>query len=259
MPVEPPLTTPKLPAVPVAGTPDKTPGTPVSQPKPVEPPLRFDEKNPLVPTPGDTTMIPLSRSVAAAVIGGMLLAPTPAPAASPVPVFPVPSTPVVPIQADDKTEVAELKKQVEDSNRKLSTIQDQLKLLTELLNGRRDEKGFPLPSDTGLVAQMRELKDRLAQIEKDLMAYKTQTALRPVTPTNPIVESKPAKGTVRVVNEYPVQISIVVNGTSYRVAPSKSLDVEVTAGEFSYQLLESGTALTKSAIKDKETVTLRIK
>jgi hypothetical protein len=56
-----------------------------------------------------------------------------------------------------------------------------------------------------------------------------------------------------------VQISIVVNGTSYRVAPSKTFDVDVPAGEFSYQLLESGAASTKSVIKEKETVTLRIK
>jgi TolA-binding protein len=202
-------------------------------------------------------MIPLSRSVAAAVIGGMMLAPAkPAAAASPTPVFPVPSTPVVPIQADDKTEVTELKKQVEDSNRKLAAIQKQLEQLTEVLTGKKDETGTPLTSDRdrGLVAQMRDLKDRLAQIEKDLAAYKTQTALKPTVET-----PKATKGTVRIVNEYPVQISIVVNGTSYRIAPSKTQDVDVPAGEFSYQLLESGGAVTKSTIKDKETVTLRIK
>ena len=37
------------------------------------------------------------------------------------------------------------------------------------------------------------------------------------------------------------------------------LDVEVPAGDFTYHLLQSGAAPTKSAIKDKETVTLRIK
>lgn len=208
-------------------------------------------------------MIPLSRSAAAAVIGGALLAPASNPVSAAPPVVPVPVVPKglsVPIQADDKSENAELKKQLEESNRKLTAIQEQLKTLTELLNGKKDEKGYPLPSDPGIVSQMKDLKDRLAGIEKDLAAYKAQTSLRPPTP-NPsaAVDPKAGKGTVRVVNEYPVQISIVVNGTSYRVAPTKTLDVDVAAGEFTYQLLESGAASTKSTIKEKETVTLRIK
>lgn len=268
VPVEPPSTAPKLPAIPTTAKPTETPGTVVGRPKPTEPPLPEIEKNfspipsnPPVQTPGESTMIPLTRSAAAAVLGGMLLTPaTPVKAEAPVvPITSAPVVPVIPIQADDKTDAAELKKQLEESNRKLTTIQDQLRQLTELLNGKKDEKGFPLPSDPGLVSSMKELKDRLAQIEKDLAAYKSQTSLRPTTPANPIVEPKATKGTVRVVNEYPVQISIVVNGTSYRVAPSKALDVDVPAGEFSYQLLESGGAVTKSTIKEKETVTLRIK
>ncbi|HVL14227.1 MAG TPA: hypothetical protein VM529_16775 [Gemmata sp.] len=159
---------------------------------------------------------------------------------------------------DDKTEVAELKKQVEDANRKLTDIQKDLRTLTELLNGKKDEKGYPLPSDPGVVAQLRKLSDKLNDVEKELERMKTQTSLRPASPSvSP--DPRAGKGTVRIVNEYPVRISIVVNGTSHRVEPSKSLDVDVPAGEFSYQLLESGAASTKSTIKEKETVTLRIK
>ncbi len=150
----------------------------------------------------------------------------------------------------------ELKKQVDDANRKLTDIQSDIKQLTELLNGKKDEKGFPLPSDPGLVAEMKKLTDKLSELETELNKMKTQTALRPPTATP---DPKAGKGTVRVVNEYPVRISIVVNGTSYRVEPTKSLDIEVPAGEFTYQLLESGAASTKSVIKEKETVTLRIK
>lgn len=260
----------KLPAAPTTDKPRDTQGTTVSRPSVPEVPLRSAEKPPvalpaptttntLVTPPGDSTMIPLSRSAAAAVIGGMLLTPPTAPvrAASPVsaPVIPAPTAPVVPVQADD---TADLKKQLKESNDKLTTIQDRLTRLTELLDGKRDDKGFTLPSDPGLVAQMRDLKDRLAAVEKRLEEYKS---LKPttVTPTNPIVDAKAGKGTVRVVNEYPVQISIVINGTSHRIAPSRTLDVDVNAGDFTYQLLESGAAMTKSVLKEKETVTLRIK
>ncbi|MCE9563975.1 MAG: hypothetical protein K8U57_18185 [Planctomycetes bacterium] len=263
VPAEPTLIEPKLPYT--------IPGPVEDRTKPVETPRRDPEKNfsPIpstthVPTPGDNTMIPVSRAAAVAVLGGMLLAPT-TPAQAVTPSVPFPTTaikPVVPIQADDKSEVTELKKQLEESNRKLAMIQEQLKGITEALSGKKDDKGFTLESDRGIVAELKEFKNRLAQIEKDLANYKTQTSLRPanpVTPVNPIVDPKAGKGTIRVVNEYPVQISIVVNGMSYRIAPSKTLDVDVSAGEFSYQLLESGAALTKSVIKEKETVTLRIK
>ena len=64
---------------------------------------------------------------------------------------------------------------------------------------------------------------------------------------------------VRVVNDYPIQISMVINGISHKIPPSMALDFDVQAGEFNYQLLESGAAPTKSYIKEKETVTLRIK
>jgi hypothetical protein len=66
---------------------------------------------------------------------------------------------------------------------------------------------------------------------------------------------------VKIINEYPVEIAMVINGASpsYRVAPGTTLDVEVPAGDFTYQLLQSGAPATKSTIKDKETVKLRIK
>lgn len=200
----------------------------------------------------------LNESIAAAVVGGMLFAP--ANAAPPIPL----SVPL-PTKVDDKTDIAELKTKVESANTKLTDIQKDLKNLTELLNGRRDKDGFPIETSPGLIADLRKLTDRLAAVEAELGKMKGQTSLRPGTPggsvpaPGAVVDPRIGKGTIRVVNEYPVQISIVVNGTSYRVAPTRTLDVEVPAGEFSYQLLESGAASTKSIIKEKETVTLRIK
>jgi hypothetical protein len=235
----PPVTTPGVPALPAVGAPRETPGTPVDRtiPAPDAGP------NLTEPPPGDPTVRALNQSVAAAVIGGMFLAPAvPAPAAQ----FKVP----LPVQIDEKTDKA------------LADIQKDLKELTELLKGARDTEGFPIPTKPGLLDQLKELNNRLAQVEEDLKKLKGQTSLRPggtgsvpATPPDP----RAGKGTIRVVNEYPVQVSIVVNGTSYRVAPTKTLDVDVPAGEFTYQLLESGGASTRSVIKEKETVTLRIK
>ncbi len=219
----------------------------------------------------------LSKTAVAALLGsavyGMTAESSRAFSPSPAAVSATPVVPTVPVKADPQAD-PETKKALEETNKKLGTIQEQLQYLTELLNGKKDDKGFPLPSDPGLLAEVRALKDRLEKLERELTTLKTQTSLRP--PSNPSggaggggsiptpmpgpeTDPKAKKAVVRVVNEYPAQVSIVVNGTSYRVAPSRTVDVEVPAGEFTYQLLESGGAITRSTIKEKEIVTLRIK
>jgi hypothetical protein len=257
-PVRPVLPTPPpvAPVVPTVGHPGEAPGKTVDRPRPNEGPLPKDRDlfpipNPTTPlhpapTPGDTLMTTVNLTAAAAVLGGVLSAPaTPVAAVPPVaPVVPLPGM----IAAQDKTEL-------EAVNKKLDSIQAQLKQLNELLNGRRDDKGVRIESDPGVVEELKRLKDKLAKLDEEVTKMKSQTSLRPVTPADP----RAGKGTVRIVNEYPVQISIVVNGTSYRVAPTRTQDIEVPAGEFTYQLLEAGAAPTKSVIKEKETVTLRIK
>jgi hypothetical protein len=52
-----------------------------------------------------------------------------------------------------------------------------------------------------------------------------------------------------------------VNSTSFTVAPGTKLDIPVPVGEFTYQLLNAGANLTptRSPVKEKEVVTLRIK
>jgi hypothetical protein len=254
----PPATTPvasQPPALPAVGAPGELPGKTVERSRPAFPNSDkdvFPIPNFTAPTPGDPTVIHLNKTAAAAVLGGMLLAPASPTAAAPLPV-PFPG------RIDTRADGNEPKQQSEDVTKKLEAIQRDLKQLTELLNGRRDKDGYPIETSRGLVAELKDLGDRLKKVEEELTKMKGQSSsLRPNIPSGP-ADPNAGKGTVRVVNEYPVQISIVVNGTSYRVAPSKSQDIPVAAGEFSYQLLESGAAPTRSAIKEKELVTLRIK
>jgi hypothetical protein len=243
---------PAIPSIPVVGNNEETYGKVVDRPKAIEGTLPHSEKYTLpLPVPnstktstsGDNTMFSFHQQTAAlAMIGGLFLAPTNVGA------------------KDDKTDIAELKTKVDEANKKLADMQKDLQKLTELLSGKKDAQGFVIPSDPGVVAQLKTLKDNLATIAQDLEKLKAQTStsLKPITIT-PVPETKIGRGTVRIVNEYPVQISMVVNGTSYQVQPSKAVDVDVTAGEFSYQLLQSGAAVTHRPIKDKETVTLHVK
>jgi hypothetical protein len=242
--------------IPVVGIPSAPPITVPDRPKPVEGLLLHSEKDAFslptqIPhdpnTPGDNIMLKRHQQAAAlALLGGMFLAPA------------------MPVHAVDppKDDITALKGQIEEANKKLEAIQKDLKQLTETLNGKKDEKGAPLLADQSVLGQIISLREKLEKIDKDLTAFKNQTSsssLRPQIPVNPIVDPRAGKGMVRVVNDYPVQISMVINGISHKIPPSMALDFDVQAGEFSYQLLESGAAPTKSYIKEKETVTLRIK
>lgn len=203
----------------------------------------------------DDTMRTLTTTAAFAVLSGALLAAEKANASFPT----VPSSPIVPtpgmlVKADDK-EVTQLKKDLDDANKKIADANKKIEeleksvvKLSELLNGRKE------PFEAGAVATLKDLNAKLDAIQKELSVLKTQTALKPaVTP------EIPAKGIVKIINEYPVEISIVVNDKSYRIAPSRVLDIEVPSGYFTYQLLTAGATETKSLIQKDETVKLRIK
>ncbi|VTR94729.1 unnamed protein product [Gemmata massiliana] len=255
--------TPIAPAVP-AGFPPTSPGgrdvpaLPTNRSKPPEPSFGSTDKsafpapagNPLNSTPRDTAMLNFKQTAALAVLGGAMLTAEQARSAPPV----VPMIPTVPVKADEKTETQKLKEDLIEANKKIATLEKQIEKLNELLTGRKDIDGKTiLPSDPGAIANIKELKDEIAKLKLDLKSMSSTSQKPAIVP-----EAKP-RGIVKVVNEYPVEISMVINEKSHRIAPSTKIEVEVPAGDFTYQLLQSGAAATRSVIKDKETVTLRIK
>jgi hypothetical protein len=251
-----PSTSPQpLPIIPSVGIPGGSMGLVVDRPKAIEEVLPRSEKD-IFAFPvhhdspefifGENNMLLTHNNAAVmAVVGGMFMAPT------------------APVLADDKPDVAALKSQMEETNKKLKDIQEDIRRLNELLAGKKDDTGTAIPTKGGVVEQLKDLQNRLQAIEQSLDKLKNQTSTslrqgNPALPPNPIVETKPT-GTVRVINQYPVPISMVINNVPHKIEPNKTLDVPVYVGEFTYQLVESGAAPTKSHIKDGETVTLRIK
>src|SRR5262249_53522707 len=151
-------------------------------------------------------MTNLKKTAAAAMLGGALLAPNdPAKAGPPITV-PAPLT--VPIQAIDKAEADRMNDQLKKANDKLNDIQSQLTKLTELLEGRRDDKGFKVP-DSGLVEEFKNLRNTLHKIEGDVETLKqrmqSSTSQRVPTPAQTsIVDPNAGKSIVRIINEYPI-------------------------------------------------------
>ena len=268
------IATPTIPAPPISPVippvPEvRFPATLIDRPKTGENLLQQSEKDtfPLnsltgpdsfkTSTPGDDTMRNSYKHAATlAILGGLFMGHT------------NPSFAADPKAADDKDkELADWKEHAKKTNEQLKAIQEQLAKIqaeqvkiNEVLKGKKDEKGIPSPYDTGVVEKLNTLTDKLADIEKEFQKLqKSSTSNRLAAPVNPILDPTAGKSIVRIANEYPVKISMVVNGTSYEVLPNKTLDVTVPAGSFSYQLLQSGASQTTGQIKEKETVTLRIK
>ncbi|HYH69249.1 MAG TPA: hypothetical protein VD866_31440, partial [Urbifossiella sp.] len=242
-----PAPAPVVPAAPVAGP--VVPPMPLAVPPPAIPmPPPAVPAVPVVTTPGANPMT-FKSTAAAALLGGALMAPS--------------------AGAQDTQKDKDAAKA---TDQKLADIQKSVNDITEMLKGRKDTTGVVLPSDVGLLEEVKRLRDDVAALKLQMEAMKS-TSLRPTgagaatipnVPT-PMPGANPApaaaQGTVRVVNEYPVEITMVVNGRTYRVAPTASQDIPVAAGEFSYQLLSATAAAapTRSTIRGGETVTLRIK
>ena len=155
-------------------------------------------------------------------------------------------------QPDVKVVEAALKKEIADLKEELKKSKELISSLDELVMGRKDGKVM-VPADAGLMARMEKIEKAIKSID-EAMSKRT-------VGSSPLEGAKPAAGMgrVKVVNEFTAKISIMVNDKSYPLDPSQAKEIEVPMGSFSYLLLADGTIKTTSAIKDGETVTLRIR
>lgn len=155
-----------------------------------------------------------------------------------------------------KEELEALRKQVDELKVQLNQV-DKKSISTEnFVLGRADAKAA---ADKGLVSRVYDLEatlksidERLRKIEDKLGTMNSTTALRPTQ--MPSVMAK-----IRLINEYPMEMTMLVNGKAYRVEAGETKFVDVNAGTYTYELLHTGSKETSSPIKEGETVTLRIR
>ena len=203
---------------------------------------------PLPPPPGDTPMLPIRKLTFSTALGvALAFTPTSATRAE------------EPKPGELKTVEEALKKEIKDLKDELKKSKDLLGSIDEQVMGRKDGKVM-VPSDAGLMARMEKLEKSIKSIETKVASLDETLSKRTVgaSPSDP---AKPATGLgkVKVVNEFATKISIVVNDKSYPLDPSQTKEIEVPMGSFSYLLVADGSTKTTSAIKDGETVTLRIR
>jgi len=262
IPAAPVLPTPLAPeAIPVAGEvvrpPRKIGDEVLVPPMPVKIPAEAKTPGPLtiappLPAPGEPPMLSLKKLTLSTTMGvALAFAPTNAIRAEDPKPMPTP--------AEIKAIETALKKEIGDLKDELKKSKEVVGMLDLQVMGRQDGKGLTL-TDDGLLKRMEKLEKAMKEIDTKLVTMNEMLAKRTVG-SSPLDGGKPAAGMgkVKVVNEFSTKISIMVNEKSYPIDPAQTKEIEVPMGTFSYLLIADGTTKTTSAIKEGETVTLRIR
>jgi gas vesicle protein len=113
---------------------------------------------------------------------------------------------------------------------------------------------------TTVDSKIDQLDQDIQTLKKDLRDIKRKvdggatTALRPDYDST----STRGQGRVRLINDHPEMMSVVVNGRAYRLLPGEERLVTVTPGEFTYQVLNIQRDSQTRVIAANETKNIRI-
>jgi len=238
--------------------------------------------------PGETPVIPTRQALKSAALG-VALAASPVTAADPPATMPKSDAAKTDAAKPDapKDVVAELKAEFEKMRADVNTERKYRELIEDTVKGKLNKETNK--TEPGLLTKFDELDARMKRLEEALkkvdvtkfeetiarLEKKLDAATNSTTTQKPDAAAKPmpgpaaaapagpaivgAKATVRIVNEYPVPISMILNGNSYRVEPNSTKSVEIPAGSYTYELLHAGSQAIPATIKDNDSITLRVR
>ncbi len=133
---------------------------------------------------------------------------------------------------------AELKDSIDNLNKAIRALNE----VRRDFNDLRDAQKKDIEGVKGQIETL-ELRVKLLQNEIETLRKEKASgtvALKPdVTGSNPGFSPVPnvrTTGRLRIVNEFPEEMSVVVNGKSYRVLPGEERTIIVPAGSFEYQI-----------------------
>lgn len=194
-------------------------------------------------TPSGDAPMPLTvrQTTRAAVLGAALLA-----------------FPVFADAQDTRPEDSVKPKDFETLKKEIEELRTDIKELRDAILGRADSG----TANDGLLRVLQRLNTTLSNLDERLQKLGSADMQR-IAGASPLAggASPPIAGraVVRIVNEYPIEISMLVNGIPHRIPPMLTKEVSITPGSFSYQLLTSGASEVAGVVREGETVTLRVR
>jgi hypothetical protein len=149
----------------------------------------------------------------------------------------------------------DLKKSVDKAVEKLEKAAKDLQEAKDALKND-DLRGKAITIDTKL-----DMLDKdVQEIKKDVRELRRRTGDGPSTSLRPDFDSATVRGRgrVRFINEFFEEMSVVVNGRSFRLQPGEERLVPVPPGDFTYQVLQIQRFPQERRITADETKTVRI-
>lgn len=160
-------------------------------------------------------------------------------------------------EAVKKDDLSELKATLNGIKDDVARLKAVTKDADEAVFGKKDGKGTG--ADAGLLARFAKMEDDLKRLDETLKRIEGRLSEMAKTSTSGFGPTAPTKSSVRIVNDYPTDMTLILNRASHRLAPGEIKTIEVPSGSYTYELLVPGGHPVTSTLKDGETVTLRIK
>jgi len=149
--------------------------------------------------------------------------------------------------------------QTADDIKKINDKLDRIsKDLQDLKDGLKTEE---LRKATATIDSKIDLMDQdIRTIKDDLRQLKRRVGDGTTTTLRPEIDSSTVRGQgrVRFINEFPGEISVVLNSRAFRLLPGQERLVPVTPGEFTYQVLNVQRDIQTRRIAADETKNIRI-
>jgi hypothetical protein len=167
-------------------------------------------------------------------------------------------------QAQDAAKPADtsdLKKQIDEINKKLPTIEKSVLAIDndvrDEIKGRREHSATVDSRLEQIQNDVTALKSQMEQIRRDMDAARSRPATQ-ATQISSYQSAAPAVGHVRLANTYFDTVRIVVNGKPYDVAPTVTMLADaVPAGNFTYEVMGVQAPVTRT-IAANETFTISV-
>ena len=141
-------------------------------------------------------------------------------------------------------------------------INDKLdKITQDLADAKNSLKTDELRSKAITIDTKLDMLDKdVQELKKDLKDIRSRLGDRSTTALRPDFDAAQfrGRGRVRFINEFFEEMSVVVNGRVFRLAPGEERMVPVAPGDFSYQVLQLQRFPQERRIAADETKTVRI-
>ena len=144
----------------------------------------------------------------------------------------------------------------------IKKLNDKLDALTKTVNDLKDGmKSDNVPDKVAAVSKkIDELDQDIQAIRRDLRDLKRRVGDGSTTALRPEYDAATfrGQGRVRFINEFPDEISVVINGRPFRLAPGQERLMPVPPGDFTYQVLNFHRSPQVRPIIADETKNIRI-